>query len=444
MDAGNKLKVFLFFVADVAALYAALFITLIIRYGGRFYAEFVDFHAAPFTIIFVVWIIVFYIAGLYDLRRLRNNLDFLKTLSLCIAINGAIAVLLFYFVPALGITPKTNLLLFIIIFAIIEIFLRRWMNSTISSGEAPNKVLLVGEGSAAAELVQVVKANPQLGYEIKEWLPHDGREVPKKIRQLAESRTINMIVVPRHLKQDRAMANLLYELLSHGTEIHDFANFYELVMGKVPLAELEETWFLENLFLQNSFSAFLKRITDFIFIFLLTIIAIPLLPLIAIGVAVSSAGPVILTQKRVGKNGVLYNHYKFRTMLVSDKNTWLDLDKVTGRVTAIGRMLRATHLDELPQIVNVLRGDISLVGPRPDFIDFYDQLKDKIPYYSIRTIIKPGLTGWAQVNFPATVSAEETRERLSYDLYYLKNRSAVLDLLIILKTIRTVVAALGK
>jgi exopolysaccharide biosynthesis polyprenyl glycosylphosphotransferase len=442
MDAGNKLKVFLFFIADVAALYVALFVTLIIRYRGRFYVEFRDAHAVPFTIIFIIWIAVFYIAGLYDLRRLRNNLDFLKTLFLCLTINTAIAVILFYAVPAMGITPKTNLLLFIIIFAIIEIFLRRWMNSTISSGEAPNKVLLVGEGSAAAELVQVVKTNPQLGYEIKEWLPHDGQEVLKKIQQLAEHRTINMIVVPRQLKQDRAMANLLYELLSHGTEIYDFTNFYELVMRKVPLTELEETWFLENLFLQNSFSAFFKRITDFIFVSLLTIIAIPLLPLIALGVAVSSKGPVIITQKRVGKNGALYDHYKFRTMLVSEKNTWLDKD--SDRVTAIGRMLRGTHLDELPQIVNVLRGDISLVGPRPDFIDFYDQLKDEIPYYSIRTIIKPGLTGWAQVNFPATVSAEETRERLSYDLYYLKNRSAVLDLLIILKTIRTVVAALGK
>ena len=442
MDTGNKLKVFLFFIADVAALYVGLFITLIIRYGGRFYEEFKDAHAVPFTIIFIIWIAVFYIAGLYDLRRLRNNLDFLKTLFLCLAINTAIAVALFYLVPALGITPKTNLLLFIIIFAVIEVFLRRWMNGAISSGETPNKVLLIGEGSAATELTQVVKTNPQLGYEIKEWLPHDGAEVLKKIRHLAESRAINMIVVPRHLKQDRAMANLLYELLSHGTEIYDFANFYELIMGKVPLTELEETWFLENLFLQNSLSAFLKRITDFIFIFLLTIIAIPLLPLIALGVAVSSKGSVIITQKRVGKNGVLYDHYKFRTMLVSDKNTWLDKDN--DRVTAIGRMLRATHLDELPQIVNVLRGDISLVGPRPDFIDFYDQLKDKIPYYGIRTIIKPGLTGWAQVNFPATVSAEETRERLSYDLYYLKNRSAVLDLLIILKTIRTVVAAMGK
>ncbi|HUC31465.1 MAG TPA: sugar transferase [Candidatus Paceibacterota bacterium] len=442
MDSGNKLKVFLFFVADVAALYAGLFITLLIRYGGQFYAQFLDADAIPFTIIFALWIIVFYIAGLYDLRHLRNNLDFLKTLFLCLGVNAALAVLLFYLVPGFGIAPKTTLLIFIVIFAVIEMFWRQWMNNVISSGKAPNKVLLVGNGNAAEELVEVIKANPQIGYDIKEWISHDGPETLKKIRHLAESHAINMIVVPRHLKQDRATANLLYELLSHGTEIYDFTNFYELVMRKVPLAELEETWFLENLFLQNSFSAFFKRITDFIFISLLTIVAIPLLPIIALGVMLSSEGPVILTQKRVGKNGVLYDHYKFRTMFVSEKNTWLDEDN--SRVTAIGKLLRSTHLDELPQIVNVLQGDISLVGPRPDLIDFYDQLKDKIPYYNIRTIIKPGLTGWAQVNFPATVSAEETKERLSYDLYYLKNRSAVLDLLIILKTIRTVVAALGK
>jgi exopolysaccharide biosynthesis polyprenyl glycosylphosphotransferase len=442
MGSGNKLKVFLFLVADVVALYASLFIALILRYGVVAYEQVFDALTAPFTILFVLWIIVFYIAGLYDLRRLRNNIDFLKMLFLCIAVNAAIAVLLFYLVPAFGVEPKTNLLLFLIIFVVIEIFLRRWMNAVISSGEAPNKVLLVGDGRAAKELVQVVKTNPQMGYEIKEWIPHDGEGTLEKIRRLAGGGTVNMIVVPRQLKQDRAMANLLYDLLSHGTEIHDFSNFYELVMGKVPLTELEEAWFLENLFLQNSFSAFFKRIADFIFILMLTIVSIPLLPLIALGVALSSSGPVILTQKRVGKNGKFYDHYKFRTMHVSEKNAWLDQDST--RVTKIGKLLRATHLDELPQIWNVLRGDISLVGPRPDFIDFYNQLKDKIPYYNIRTIVRPGLTGWAQVNFPTTVSVEETKERLSYDLYYLKNRSAVLDLLIILKTIRTVVGALGK
>ena len=133
--------------ADVVALYAALFITLLIRYGGSFYGEFLDAHALPFTIIFVLWILVFYIAGLYDLRRLRNNLDFVKTLFLCIGINAALAVLLFYLIPVFGIAPKTNLLIFIVIFAFIEVFWRRFLNRAMAFGEAPNKVLIIGDGA---------------------------------------------------------------------------------------------------------------------------------------------------------------------------------------------------------------------------------------------------------------------------------------------------------
>ncbi len=442
MSKANRAKAILFVLADAIALYAVLFLTLIIRYQANFYEEFEDSHAMPFTVMFFVWILVFYIAGLYDLRRLRNNIDFLKTLFLCIGINAALAVLLFYFVPAFGIAPKTNLFIFIVIFAVVEIAWRRFINSVISWGEAPNKVFLVGDDGPARELAQVIRSNPQLGYEIKEWVPVDNESAFNKMGALVNVEEINMIVVPRRVKRDPASASILYGLLSSGAEIRDLTNFYEVVMGKVPLDELDETWFLENLFLQDSFSRFFKRITDFVFIFILTLVAIPLFPLIAIAVAVSSRGPVILTQSRVGKGGKLYDHYKFRTMHVSEKNLWLDED--SKRVTKIGKILRSTHLDELPQIVNVLRGDISLVGPRPDFVDFYNRLQGKIPYYNIRTITKPGLTGWAQVNFPTTISIEETKERLSYDLYYLKNQSAVLDLLIILKTIKTVVAALGK
>jgi exopolysaccharide biosynthesis polyprenyl glycosylphosphotransferase len=438
----NRIKAFLFLIADIAALYAALFVTLIIRYQGGWYTVFATQLAAPFALVFILWIIIFYIVGLYDLRRLRNNIEFLKALFLCLGIGAAIAVALFYLIPAFGVAPKTNLVIFIIAFAVIEVVWRRAVNRIISSGEAPNKLLLIGSGTAAQEVVDLLRNNPQLGYEVKEWFMKDDEATLERIAAPAEAGTVNTIVIPRHLKQDRAMANLLYRLFSAGIEIHDFTNFYEMVLGKVPLNDLEETWFLENLFFQDAFSVFLKRITDFVFILILTAIAIPLVPLIALAIAITSRGPVILTQTRIGKNGKPYDHYKFRTMHVSEKNTWLDED--AKRITAVGKFLRRTHLDELPQVVNVLRGDISLVGPRPDYVDFYNKLKDVIPYYSIRTIMKPGLTGWAQVNFPATVSIEETKERLSYDLYYLKNRSAVLDILIVLKTIRTVLGALGR
>jgi FlaA1/EpsC-like NDP-sugar epimerase len=151
MDAGNKLKIFLFLVADVAALYAGLFIALLIRYGGNFYTQLLNAQVSAFTIIFIVWIIVFYIAGLYDLRRLRNNIDFVKTLFLCIGVNAALAVLLFYLIPAFGIEPKTTLFIFIVVFAIIEIFWRRFLNRMMAFGEAPNKMLIIGDGVIAAD-----------------------------------------------------------------------------------------------------------------------------------------------------------------------------------------------------------------------------------------------------------------------------------------------------
>src|SRR5271156_4222126 len=149
METANKLKVFLFFIADAAALYAALFIALFIRYGGDYYAQFVNAHALPFTVIFVVWLIVFYIAGLYDLRRLRNNLDFIKTLFISLLVNALLAAVLFYLVPAFGIAPKTNLLIFIVVFAVIEVLWRRFLNRVMAFGEAPNKILVVGSGALA-------------------------------------------------------------------------------------------------------------------------------------------------------------------------------------------------------------------------------------------------------------------------------------------------------
>jgi exopolysaccharide biosynthesis polyprenyl glycosylphosphotransferase len=444
MSSNNKIKVALLFITDVLALYLGLFITLLIRYGGNFYNEFLYFHALPFTTLFIPWLVVFYIAGLYDLRHLRNNLDFLKTLFLCLTINAVIGVLLFYLVPIFGIAPKTNLFIFLVIFTTIEIVWRRWINASLAAIEAPNKVLLVGKNASAKEIVTVIESTPQFGYVIKAWLEDDAPDLFAKIKELTAEHSINVIVVPHHLKQNQKIASILYEFLGNGIEIHDLTHFYELVMGKIPLADLEETWFLENLLVKNPLYEFSKQLVDMVFLLGLTIISIPLIPIIAVLVWFSSPGPIILKQTRVGQSGKTYNHYKFRTMRVLEEknNAWLDEDHT--RITGIGKILRPTHLDELPQIVNLFRGEMSIVGPRPDFIDFYNKLKAEIPYYTIRTITKPGLTGWAQTNFPATTSIEETKERLCYDIYYLKNRSIVLDVLIVLKTIKAVITASGK
>jgi exopolysaccharide biosynthesis polyprenyl glycosylphosphotransferase len=440
MGFGNKLKVFLFFIADAAALYAGLFLTLIIRYGSRFYEEFQTQHALPFTIVFLVWILVFYIAGLYDLRRLRNNLDFLKTLFVCLGINAALAVLLFYLIPIFGIAPKTNLLIFIVIFAIIEIFWRRFLNRAMAFGETPNKVLFIGDGAVGAEVKSAIKENPQLGYGIMAEMDEKAAYAsPHEIETIVEREHINLIVIPTQLKQEPKLVAMLYELFATGVTVTDITSFYELILRKVPLTEIQETWFLENIASEVRFYDSLKRASEFVGALLVGIALIPFELLIALLVAATSRGPVIYRQVRVGEKGKDFTLYKFRTMRVdAEKDGAQWASKNDARTTPIGAMLRASHLDELPQLWNILRGDISFVGPRPERPEFVKKLAERIPYYEARLFIKPGVTGWAQIHHRADLTDADVVQKLQYDIYYLKNRSPILDWTIILKTIKSI------
>jgi exopolysaccharide biosynthesis polyprenyl glycosylphosphotransferase len=440
MDFGNKLKVFLFFVADVVALYAALFIALLIRYGGNFYTQLLNAQVFAFTVIFILWIIVFYIAGLYDLRRLRNNIDFVKTLFLCIGVNAALAVLLFYLIPAFGIAPKTMLFIFIVVFAIIEVFWRRFLNRLMAFGGAPNKVLIIGDGVIAAEIKKTIAENPQLGYAIEAEL--DEKTVygaPQEIKTIARREDVNLIVISPRLKHEPALVTVLYELFASGLVVTDLISFYELIMRKVPIAEVQETWFLENIAQAVSFYDPLKRASEFVGALALGIVLIPFEIIIALLVALTSRGPIIYRQVRVGEKGRNFTLYKFRTMRVNaekDGAQWAS--KNDARTTPIGGILRASHLDELPQLWNIVRGDLSFVGPRPERPEFVAKLAARIPYYEARLFIKPGVTGWAQINHRADLTDADVAEKLQYDIYYLKNRSPILDWAIILRTIKSV------
>jgi exopolysaccharide biosynthesis polyprenyl glycosylphosphotransferase len=440
MDAGNKLKVFLFFVADVVALYASLFIALLIRYGGDFYTQFWNSQVFAFTIIFVVWIIIFYIAGLYDLRRLRNNIDFVKTLFLCIGINAALAVLLFYLIPAFGIAPKTTLAIFIAVFAIIEIFWRRFLNRIMAFGEAPNKILMIGDGTIGAEIKKTVTENSQLGYAIKaEMDEKTAYASPQNIKETAGREGVNLIVISNKLKHEPALVAVLYELFATGIAVTDLASFYELIMRKVPLQEIQESWFIENIAGGINFYDSLKRASEFVGALALGIILLPFEIIIALFVALTSRGPIIYRQVRVGEKGKNFMLYKFRSMRVdAEKGGAQWATKNDARTTPIGGILRASHLDELPQLWNIIRGDLSFVGPRPERPEFVAKLEARIPYYEARLFIKPGVTGWAQINHRADLTDADVVEKLQYDIYYLKNRSPILDWAIILKTIKSI------
>jgi len=441
MEIKHAQKIFFLALGDIVALYLALFAMLLVRYGGAFYASFVNLHVLPFTIVFVPWIAIFYVAGLYDLRRLRNNLDFLKILWLSLAVNAVIAVLFFYLIPIFGITPKTNLFIFIVIFAVIETYWRRIFNRTLAGSEAANRVLLVGANAAAEEARRTIDQNPQLGYAIAATLAEaDIHADPRRLEEAVQASRANLVVVPRELKYDTKLNKTLYDFLGSGIEVRDTVDFYEAVMRKIPVVGLEESWFLENVIDHHRFYDDLKRAGEFLFSLALLIVLSPILALIAIFVKLTSRGPVVFKQVRTGRYNKKFTLYKFRSMRADAEKygaQWKASGTKDPRLTSVGRFLVLTHLDELLQLANILKGQMSFVGPRPERPELVAVIKEKVPYFEIRHLVKPGVTGWAQINFRYGATVEDSREKLEYDIYYVKNRSIILDIAIVLKTIKS-------
>ena len=437
MDPLLRLKQVVLLLGDIGMLYMSLGLTLLLRYT-TLSSETLELHLGPFSIVFIFWIVIFYIGGLYEMRELKNGVAFASRLGIATFVATALSVLLFYFVPAFVITPKTNLFLFVVVFGLAEYIWRSFYNNILSSGSPANRVLLVGYNNTAAELEKQIKENPQLGYEIRFWMKEGLQD--KEIDHLAQiilADKINVIVVPAHIKKSSKAARAIYKNLVLGIEVIDLATIYETAFGKVPLAELEEIWFLENLARHHRIYEALKRPAEVLITIALLPVLLPIAIVIGLAIALTSRGPIIYKQNRVGQNEKTFPLYKFRTMHINAEKDGPQWSKKNDkRATAVGRVLRRTHLDELPQIINLLKGDLSLVGPRPERPEFIVNLKKDIPFYELRHLLRPGITGWAQINYRYGSSIDDAHEKLQYEMYYIKNRSLTLDLLIVLKTIK--------
>lgn len=233
-----------------------------------------------------------------------------------------------------------------------------------------------------------------------------------------------------------------------GTPVYSVSEYYEKVLRKVPVNYIADTWFFRPggfSLLESRFSRRLKRLVDIGFSFIGLILMLPILLFVALMIKLDSRGPVFFRQQRVGKNGSNFTIYKFRTMsehAESEGAKWASLND--SRVTRIGKFLRSTRVDEIPQFVNILKGEMSLIGPRPERPEFTVILSKSIPYYNLRHTVKPGLSGWAQVNYPYGASEEDSLEKLQYDLYYIKHHSLMLDVAIMLKTVLVVFKGSGR
>ncbi|MDO8584818.1 MAG: exopolysaccharide biosynthesis polyprenyl glycosylphosphotransferase [bacterium] len=439
MYSTRYIKQALLLTGDIIILYFSLAVTLLLRYGAytprelRIYQA----HLFSFSAIFALWIFIFYVAGLYDLRTLKNDLRFAKNAAGALVIAALIAIFYFYFIPAL-ITPKTNLIIHLGIFAAVGGAWRVSYNKLLGLGGSKERLLLVGAGPVTEELITHIEQNPQLGYKISYHMK-GGLNDPefKHLAQIFIDNKISTVVIPSHIKKNLHSARVIYHQLALGISVIDVATLYERVFEKVPLAETEEVWLLDNIAeykrAYDSFVAPLERAGAM----MLFILLLPLTALIGSLIILTSGFPVLHRQTRVGKYGVAFTLYKFRSMRVGAETHGAEWAKEHDpRATFIGAALRYTHLDELPQLWNIIIGDVSFVGPRPERPEFVDQLKKEIPFYELRQLVNPGVTGWAQINYRYGASARDAYEKLQYDLYYMKNRSFFLDVTIILKTLK--------
>jgi len=410
--------------------------------GPFLFSAFLSNYIIPFSFIFLVWLSILYLGGFYStLLFIGYRLSLAERLLWVHFVNSIIAVAFFYLIPYFTIRPRISLFVYIILS---YLFLFGWRILSISlakSSFGSGALHFIGPVREVEELTHAFSHNPYYsGFHII------GSTDFSKLISYADRGLLAAVVSSPYQHNEKLNARF-YELMFKGIKFLDFQKFYENVFHKIPVSLVSEGWFLENIShaAQRKFYDLFKRIVDIIISFFLGIISLPLCPFIVLAIKLDDGGPVFHIPKRIGQHGKIFNLLKFRTMRQDAGALWPK--KNDSRVTRVGKFLRKTSLDELPQIWNILRGQLSLVGPRPDLLEFAEILRNQIPYYNIRTIIKPGLTGWAQVSQTVAglnpSSVEETEARLAYDIYYIKNRSIILDLAIVLKTVKLVLTRIG-
>jgi len=244
-----------------------------------------------------------------------------------------------------------------------------------------------------------------------------------------------MVVISEKFVPHGDLNRLLAICWENSLGISDYTSFYEQISGKVPIEELDSAWFLKNIqSRQKKYFDWSKQAADYIMAGVILITTLPLWLVVAIIVKISSPGPILFRQKRLGRAGRIFTIIKFRTMTVEEKI-----------ITPAGNFLRQTRLDELPQLINILKGEMSFIGPRPEIPEIVEEREKQIPFYRMRLLVKPGLTGWNQISGRYHSSSyEDTLEKLQYDLFYLKQRSFYLDSIILLKTIATITSRSGR
>ncbi len=436
---------FLLIIGDFFIFYFSLYLALFVRRGGH--PEIKVFHdlQEPFLYLFFVWVFVLFIIDFYDVSLIRKAVAFLRGIATFSVAAIALGTAYFYLQPQLELTPRAVLFLTVLNFAVISSFWRYLIFKVIGLKNFKKKIFFVGFCEEMEEVLREDLVDYDIvGIYTKKELAEDLKErvtVVSDIKDLAKvSGDVELLIFAPGVKENKILIKKVFSTLPLNMRYVEFFTLYEEVTRKLPLRSLSEWWFLENISRpQKRVGEGFRRALELLFALALLLLFLPFMVLIYLVIKLDSAGPVFYRQKRVGAGGKKFILYKFRTMRhLENGEEFPWREGVDGEVTRFGKFLRFTHVDEIPQLYNILKGDIGFVGPRPESASLAQEFEKRIPFYKLRYLVRPGLTGWAQINYPPSTNIKEAEEKFCYDIFYIKNRSLFLDITIILKTIRTI------
>jgi sugar transferase (PEP-CTERM system associated) len=389
--------------------------------------------------------------GLYNKAHSGSFVTVLTRLIVSFAFSAIALALLFYLFPTIAIWRSALAIAFAL--GLVGLVVIRWIYLRVADLQAfKRRILVLGVGKKAARILALEREDSTRSYICVGFVPMsdsepqvgDGQNIwgNMSLPELAEEQAVEEIVVAVEERRGGTPVNALLACKLAGIVITDYSTFWERETGKVDLDTLHPSWMIfSDGFVGGPTQAAIKRAFDILSGVILLILTLPIACLTAMAVRLESPGGVFYRQERIGLNGRPFMLLKFRSMRADAERDgvpkWAQVND--ERVTRIGSFIRKVRIDEIPQVVNVLKGDMSFIGPRPERPFFVDELRQIIPYYAERHRVKPGISGWAQLNYPYGASIEDAKEKFQYDLYYIKNYSLFLDLIVLIQTVRVIV-----
>jgi lipopolysaccharide/colanic/teichoic acid biosynthesis glycosyltransferase len=418
-----KGRINILFLGDILIFIASFLIMIAIRFDFSANSSLIKLQAEAFSLLFLLWLLVFFVFDLYNLQRINPNPTNIGLLIIAMVVNGVLSMLLFYLNTQPGISPKTNLVIVTLIAICLLVFWRRTFFNLFTK-KFKRRIAIIGTTPLAQHLLEELHLHPHIGEAV---LINDETNIPERNYDLFITQSVD----PKTLVT-----------LSHinNVEVLSLSEAYKNLFGRAPIELLTDEKAIEIITGHESAGIkLLDRIIEIIVASFVFIVTLPIVLIAMICIYLEDSGPVIYKQARVGLRGKNFFIYKLRSMKKNAEAEGIKwAEKNDARITKVGGVLRKLHIDEIPQMINILKGDLSLIGPRPERPELVAELEQKIPYYFLRHTVKPGFTGWAQIKYRYARSINDSKEKFEYDLYYLLHKNPLLDVGILIKTIQII------